>query len=323
MAVGLRSFQVAIMFGFAVLSAAPAMADKSIECKAVEDCLTKGQNLFDGRGVKRDVDRARLHMAEACNQNYAEACFSLGQSYTNIVGEAEQSIPHFERACALGLIEGCNNVAVYLSKFGNATDEDHRRGNAAFKILCDNDIGSGCRNLAISYVNGFGVEVDEEAGETLLQKACDLESCPFGYKPKLGVGTIRPTVVKRLQQLEAECEESSVLSICEKAALLHMGGDGVEENDRKGIEILSRVCDAGNAESCWKLGQILLFGRRVDKDASRGILFLKRGCDLGKSYACLDIADALQSAPELTTGPDEADAYKRRACVLGDAESCT
>ncbi|WP_162174892.1 tetratricopeptide repeat protein [Hyphomonas oceanitis] len=306
---------------FASLNA--AHAKEPANCQTAAECIDRGQRLFDGRGVKMDVDGARRHFAKGCEMDSAEACFALGRSYDGIVGEAKDSIPYYERACELGLIEACNNVSVYLSKYENPTEAELRRAIDVYTKLCDHDIAVGCQNLAQNYLKGEGVGLDEKKAEELLQKSCDLGGfCTINLMWKQPSEQIRPAAVKRLHDLDKECEQKQNPVVCELAATLHLKGDGVPRNEQRGIDILEKACDRGSAELCWEVGKLFVKGKLIAQNIHRGAEFLERGCELGKAYACLDMSDLLRVGVGLPEDKAAASVYVERACALGDIESC-
>lgn len=323
----MRPIVRALFTGAFVVLASFSTADarEAINCKTVADCLRRGQNLLDGRGVERDVDAARKYLAKACEMESPEACFALGRAYDSIVGEAKESIPYYERACELGVIEGCNNAAVYLSKYGNPSEGELARAISVYKKLCDNDIPLGCHNLGLSYYNGTGVAKNEERGRSLIQKACDLRggACILNLFQDQPSGEARPAAVKYLEEKDQRCEQTLSAGICLEAATLYLKGDGVPRNEQRALEILAQGCDRGEEELCWDIGTRLVKGKQVSRDVDRGIAFLKRGCELGKAFACLDIADLLRAGIDLPAAPEAADRYVERACELGDTYSCT
>ncbi len=322
----IRWVQHLILCGIALLCISPAFADKAVKCKTSLECKTKGQNLVDGRGTKFDPDLGLVYLEAACAMNDATACFAAGAAYERFVevtNAKEKKIIAYEKACILGLIEGCNNAVVHLTAIDDPAPSVLQRANKIYSEMCDREIALGCKNLAVSYTKGTGVEPDDAVANELLLKACDLGSCGFGTKPHFEPGAVRPLRVRRVAEMEAQCLQGGIPDSCEWAAASFGQGNGVELNPERGVDIMSRACTGGSAAVCWKLGQALMYGwLGFGKDAARSLSLLKTACESEHAYACGDIERLLSKNPELAENPDEAQSYARRACDLGDTYAC-
>jgi hypothetical protein len=314
------------LLGLAFWCSSPALADKPIKCKVAEKCMTEGQNLIDGRGVKFDPDKGISYLEAACAMDLARACFAAGIAYERFPGienRTDKKLVAFERACTLGVMEGCNNVVVHLSGLTSADPSAYERANHTYSAMCDQEIGLGCWNLSVSYGQGLGVEKDEVVANELRLKACDLDACsPFDKKGTFVPGVIRPLAERLVKRLEQQCVEQGDVISCERVEGAYSDGDGVEIDPEKGFAIVSSACDRGHVAVCWKLGQNLMYGRGRPQDASQGLLLLKKSCDAEYAYACGDVGVLLHQHPELAASPDEAHSYAQLACDMGDFHAC-
>ncbi|MAB11554.1 tetratricopeptide repeat protein [Hyphomonas sp.] len=313
------------LLGLAFWCSSLALADKPIRCKVAEKCMTKGQNLIDGRGGKFDPDEGLRYLEAACAMDNGRACFAAGIAYDrflDIENRTDKKLVAFERACTLGVMEGCNNVVVHLSDLTDADPAIYDRANRTYEAMCDKEIGLGCWNLSVAYERGLGVEKDETIANELLLKACDLDACSFGVKRTFVPGVIRPLAERRVKRLEQQCVVQGDVISCDRVEGAYSDGDGVEIDPEKGFAIFSSACDRGHMAVCWKLGQNLMYGRGRQQDASQALLLLKKACDAEYAYACGDIGRLLHQHPELATTPDEAQSYARQACDMGDFHTC-
>jgi hypothetical protein len=84
----------------------------------------------------------------------------------------DQAIPLARKACAGGVMNGCNLLGlIYQNGWGVARDDT--RARSLFEETCNGGEVSGCGNLGYMYVNGLGVPRDVARGAALLQKACN------------------------------------------------------------------------------------------------------------------------------------------------------
>ena len=317
--------KVSLLLALSFWCSSPAFADKPVKCKNADECMAKGQNLIDGRGGKFDPDLGIPYLEAACAMDHGVACFAAGIAYErflHVENRMDKKLVAFERACSLGVIEGCNNVVVHLSSLPGTDPAIYERANRTYAAMCDQEIGLGCGNLSVAYEQALGVEKDETIANELLLKACDLDACPFGAKKVFVPGAIRPLAVRRIERLQQRCLERGDVLSCEQASGAYQAGDGVEINPEKGLAIVSSACDRGHMEVCWKVGQNLMYGRGMEKNANEGLLLLKRACDAEVAYACGDAGRLLHEHPELAANPDEAQSYARLACDMGDSYTC-
>ena len=89
------------------------------------------------------------------------------------------SISIYQKACASGDANACNNLGV-MYKRGEGVSEDDEKAVKLFQKACDGGDATGCYNLGKMYYNGVGVSQDDGKAKELFQKACKLgysEAC--------------------------------------------------------------------------------------------------------------------------------------------------
>ena len=86
------------------------------------------------------------------------------------------------------------------------------------KKACEDGIGEGCHNLGVRYVNGQGVEQNQQKANEFFGKACD----------------------------------SGIAGGCYNLGLIYINGRGVKESYTKASEFFGKACDGGNAKGCEK-----------------------------------------------------------------------
>jgi TPR repeat protein len=86
-----------------------------------------------------------------------------------------------------------------------------------------------------------------------------------------------------------------------------------------------RACAAGELQACETLGDLLIRGVEGDKasaDPKRGVAVLSKVCDAGVADACKRLAYAFDSGETLPADAAQAGVFEEKACTAGDVTSC-
>ena len=117
----------------------------------------------------------------SCDGGSAEACQSLGAMYA-IGGAGDGSVNRWpidlarsfaahERACEMGLADGCMSVA-YMYEHGEHVAVDLALAAAMYERACQAGSGDGCYGLAQLYADGRGVGKEARKARGLLERGC-------------------------------------------------------------------------------------------------------------------------------------------------------
>lgn len=78
------------------------------------------------------------------------------------------------------------------------------------------------------------------------------------------------------------------------------------------FEAYLRACDLGDQSSCWKAGAMLVVGRDgIDQDRKRGFQLLAQSCDAGECAACLKLAEYYRKGKFVPADPRSVEEYER------------
>jgi TPR repeat protein len=165
---------------------------------------------------------------------------------------------YFSRACELGNINGCANVAIqFLFLRERRSDEDVIRALDQLERDCISapDWGT-CYLVGNAYETGRGRSLNK-------RRAIELyERCGWGnlYAAKglariaLSAGSPPYDLTETAIVLENACERGDVES-CWYLAHMHHVGNGVERNDQTARAFLERGCALGSEQACQALKQ--------------------------------------------------------------------
>jgi uncharacterized protein len=97
-------------------------------------------------------------------------------------------LKYAEKLCDLGQFSSCNQLGLlYALGVGSQNQKEPQQAISFFKKGCEGDYMESCIHLGKAYLQGKGVEVNEERGNTLLQHACNQ-----GYTSVCRQETIQP-----------------------------------------------------------------------------------------------------------------------------------
>lgn len=200
-----------------------------LECNSAESrCHLAG----DQRLAAGESDRARMLYRKACRHDWRDACFELAR-----LDEASAVFLYF-KACALGHMQGCNNLGVRLGE-GKGIAVDVAAARAAYRRACDAEVVMGCRNLGYSLEN---VEPrDLAAARALREQACkagEKESCEVaGRLYEQAADPARAALLYR------DACDAEIGSAC--ASLAELTPDAALAG-----ELRRRACQHGHRRSC-------------------------------------------------------------------------
>ena len=190
----------------------------------------------------------------ACDQNLRNGCWTLANIESTMcsrgsgwacnahgllisgrrAGSPDQAVGQFRRACTLGVVAGCRNVAFAESGIGSLQTAQPRAADFAivlregkgplpnqtpfelFKRACDQEWMTGCANLASAHLRGEGTARNRELAEKEFTKAC----------------------------------EGGVAQACSDVGYMYKIGDGVVHDETKALGYLKKACTLGMAAAC-------------------------------------------------------------------------
>jgi hypothetical protein len=201
-------------------------SDCEAQCHQGEQnsCYTLGWMYENGRGVPRDLDRARSLYQGACVRRAASGCRGLGWLYTEGIGvprDMGRGVAFYADACDAGDAESCSNLG-HLYGTGEGLPRDYDRAFRFSRKGCDGGDPNGCNNLGVLAENGWGVAHDASRAAGHYRQACD-------------GGSARG---------------------CTNLGYLLVQGRGVPGDRAQGIELLRRGCAGGSAWGCEKLQKL-------------------------------------------------------------------
>nr|WP_281721638.1 tetratricopeptide repeat protein [Nitrosomonas nitrosa] len=87
------------------------------------------------------------------------------------------------------------------------------------------------------------------------------------------------------QQLKLACEKGDATA-CTSLGMLHVEGEGVEQNNFQAAALFRKACDGGDALGCGSLGFLYEYGGGVRQDNAEALKYFGKVCDLKVQVGC-------------------------------------
>jgi tetratricopeptide (TPR) repeat protein len=224
-----------------------ADTSKSNVCKenGLEGCYKIAYHYAKNGSSKK----AAIYFKKACDNKDARGCTALGIYYHTGKGvekNVAKAKEFFAQACKEKNSEGCYNLALMYAK-----EQDHAKAISLYEKACLGGYGKACLKLGKSYYTGHQVGKDIAKAKLYYGKACEagvVEGCTVA-----GVLYAKEKdYVKAKQYFMKGCSGNREKS-CYNLGLLYDKGRGVALDKAKAKEFFNQACKNGYEKACKKL----------------------------------------------------------------------
>ena len=291
-------------------------------------CTAAAELYFDGKN-SHPLDRAKSFRfaSAACEKGHAFACALVGFHQQDGVGTAwapDKAIASYEKACAGGAGVGCYNLATMYSG-GHGVMADRARSDAykakaraAWQAACDGPEPRWCTNFAY-LLREEDAKGNRERALALDQRSCDakvLVGCTEAVRDRFALGRIGATAM--VNELDKLCRAGEPTACMAAGGALVSGSQGVTADPVRGMALVVRGCEIGDAQACAAAGVEHATGQLVAQDQAAADRYLRQACEHGMGAACMWVARDAVARGEPAVGA----AFARRACQMGEREAC-
>jgi hypothetical protein len=119
--------------------------EKSCGAPYAPSCMRLAEALLQGRGVPRDLPRARALFRKACDEDDARGCTGWGLVEA-LDTEPGLAVTPLTRGCTGGDPAGCSALAS-LYELGRGVTQDRARARALYARACSDGDPSACGSL--------------------------------------------------------------------------------------------------------------------------------------------------------------------------------
>jgi uncharacterized protein len=245
-------------------------------------------NYESGRGIERDISKARSLCERAISEGNLAAASNLGLLIEREDG-ARADLAHvaslYRRAAEWGDPWGQNNYAVTL-RDGSGVTIDLAASAKWFELSAAQGNPNAVIGLAEAHEYGRGMAPDQEEAARL-------------YGDAAAKGNI--TAMLRLASMTRE-------------------GRGTRKDAGAWRSLLVRAAELGNAEAMWQLGEEYLHGGIVEVDRVAGFDWLRRSAETGNDQGMLKLGFALIRDVD-DSGHADGIGWLERAALAGSSEA--
>ena len=147
-------------------------------CQANEErCTYLGYMYRYSRGRSEDLVYAMSLFERSCGAEDARACSYLGRMHQDgegVPSDNARARSYYVTACELDYFY-CNDLA-YFYEMGYGGPQDYVQAAKYYGFACDDGEAIACKNLALAYRAGRGVDVSSKLDAQYSERACELDS---------------------------------------------------------------------------------------------------------------------------------------------------
>lgn len=265
-------------------------ADCGVQCDrgSLTSCSILGRSYMLGRGVPKDLARAKALLGRACDGDVAQACGRLGE-----IAFAEKDLARskelLDRSCSAGWFTACETLGKITLALPGVMKVDPF---ALFKRSCNAGDPEGCWGLGSLFSLGLGVRKSDTEAFKYFTRACDggarLGCVSVSTALDEGRGTA-PDPEAAAKILEGPCERA-YFEACRNLGMFYFRGRGVPRDPARSVKLLDRACEGGDGGGCLLLAtQYLTGGSGLKRDEARSNEYFTRACQLGIEPACMQV----------------------------------
>ncbi len=142
-------------------------------CKLGEACsCERVANLYySGEFVNIDLKKVLEAEELGCKLNNTQSCVNIAEEYSKGINRKKDHLKaykYYTKSCDLNHGESCNIAAIYNNTLTGFKDfpkgfSNHKLAAKFYRRGCKLKSAYSCRNLAVSYLLGYGVKVSRES----------------------------------------------------------------------------------------------------------------------------------------------------------------
>lgn len=112
---------------------------------------------------------------------------------------------------------------------------------------------------------------------------------------------------------------------CEELAEKYLTGDGVDKNEAKHLELLTKACDLKSSRACNNVGTSWSDGKNgaTDKDHVKARKFYDKACSMKNGLGCFNLGNVFRLGEGVPVDVKAAAGHFKKSCDLAEAKGCT
>lgn len=239
--------------------------------------------------------------------------FSLISLFFSVQSYAEETFKLED--CTKQNINACTDFADNLYQ-----QEDDEQAIKYYRLLCDLDVGHGCRRVGLIHEHIFDTEPQ-------LVKEMYFKSCALG--DMIGCSNVgllfddKEEYNKAREYYEKACSANQRTGCNNLAVHYEYGNEydyGVEKDFKKAAKLYKKACKLELAKACENTGNIYYFDLKNYKESLK---WFKQGCTLNYGESCFSVGVQYYYGRGVKKDISTANEFYTKSCELYNADACT
>ena len=292
--------------------------------------LTAAEKLIAGEGVKKNPERGVSILQKAATAGSVAAQFRLGECYQKGIGtkiDKVKSLEWYQKASAQGDAKAIAKVgrAYFL---GEGVPADAVKAKESFEKAFALGEKNGAFGLGLMYHVGQGVQKDYEKSVDWYEKAialgdddarANLALIYFGQTSATAAerGRITVNIPKGVELVERAANNGNA-DAQSMLGKMYLKGDNVAKNMEKAIEYLTKAAAQGQTNAAFELGLIYFDGNGVPKDSGKAADLFQKAAAQGSAASQGNIGWMLFNGEGVSKDKVLAYAWVNLAAASGD-----
>lgn len=285
-----------------------------------------------GNGTKKDTNEAKRLYALACKSNITIGCIGAA-NVTDRYKDYKDKLYFYNRACDLGDLSSC----VESGELVYQKDKNITKLMDIYLNTCNNGYHTGCVGLGISYGDNRTQIYDRSKELYYFDKGCNeggFMGCLFALRDyednqNQSDKNKRDSYIKKIEEILIDGCNNKEKRKCIFLNNFYTSSILTEQNYQKGINVLEKLCNDGDAIECYMLAEIYTkkdnpYANETKSDFyyNKALLMIKNQCENGIYESCSSLADFYKEGTIVEKDEIKAFYYNDMACNYGILSGC-
>lgn len=285
--------------------------------------------------ILKNAESKLEQLIEEDNKRQIDECLAKGLEYLkdySLEDRGKNALAEFQKADELGSLDGSFMSGYVLDwVLEDGDGQDFVKAREYYEKCQDNPFAYGA--LAFLYMNGQGVEVDEDLAKEyadrayeLLDSQADLSDCEKAYGSYVAMqlynlvdNSIMPLDYEKVMEWLLVGDSAGNAQCTNLIGSVYADGRGIEQDYAKAMEWYSKAADKGYDFAMSNIAVMYQYGEGVDADCEKAIEWYEKSGDAGNAQGYYAIGRLYQSGNEVEQDYAKAMLFYSKAAEMGHA----
>jgi len=246
------------------------------------------------------IGSAALIEAAEKEGNAAE-CYAVGWMYENgcfLPTEYASAAKMYLKAAEkenLSALTAIANLYIEGKEDGDGFPMDESKAIAYLTQAADRGHCDAIHQLGICFHQGKGVEVDKEKAKQMWEKAASMGHADAQFDLAISMPPKEPQLILPYLKGAADKGHTEAIGLL---GTWYLRGHGVDQNEKKGMELCGLAAKRGHTDSIVSLAIHLLNNSEGDQDNHQAREYLEIGAEAGNTTALLELGQLYRNGSD-------------------------